>query len=185
MAARLTRMSRQVVWSLCGCLASLAACDRSTDSAPAAAGQAVAPPQCERLASLELPDTTVTLAELVPAGGFTGPIAAASPVQRPPDYSGLPAFCRVAATITPDRGFDRSRSRCGSRPRAGTASSSASATAGSGRLRVRICNGGAAACAAMPLLAPIRVTRAGRRTRASPSGIRRSSPTSAGARCTR
>jgi tannase/feruloyl esterase len=98
MAARLARMSRQTVWSICG-LASVAACDRSTDSAPAA-GQAAAPPQCERLASLELPDMTVTLAELVPAGAFVPPDQQL-PAQRPADYGGLPAFCRFAATIAP------------------------------------------------------------------------------------
>jgi feruloyl esterase len=54
---------------------------------------------CESLASLNLKDTTITLVQLVPAGGF----------NRPPDSAGsdgpvfkkLPAFCRVAATSKP------------------------------------------------------------------------------------
>lgn len=48
---------------------------------------------CERLAQLKLPNVTITQAELVPAGAFTPP--AGAPIQ------GLPAFCRVAATLTP------------------------------------------------------------------------------------
>jgi feruloyl esterase len=48
---------------------------------------------CERLAQLKLPNVTITQAELVPAGAFTPP--AGVPIQN------LPAFCRVAATLTP------------------------------------------------------------------------------------
>jgi feruloyl esterase len=48
---------------------------------------------CESLAQLKLPHTTVTIAELVPAGIFTPP--AGQPIQN------LPAFCRVAATLAP------------------------------------------------------------------------------------
>jgi feruloyl esterase len=44
---------------------------------------------CESLASLSLPDTTITKAELVPAGGATGP-----------------AHCRVAATLKPSADSD-------------------------------------------------------------------------------
>src|SRR5476649_135402 len=52
--------------------------------------------RCEQLASLAQPDTTITAALSVPAGRYTppGPAAAmGSPM--------LPAFCRVAATLTP------------------------------------------------------------------------------------
>jgi feruloyl esterase len=54
---------------------------------------------CEKLASLTLPDAKVTRAERVSAGTFTAP--APPPVPVSVDYSRLPAFCRVAATISP------------------------------------------------------------------------------------
>ncbi len=53
--------------------------------------------QCESVAGLKLPDTTITLAKLEPAGPFTPPSA-------PGDHAKaitLPSFCRVAATIRP------------------------------------------------------------------------------------
>jgi feruloyl esterase len=51
---------------------------------------------CDALAKLQLPHTTVTLAEAVPAGDFTPPTgSAAKPIAN------LPAFCRVAATLSP------------------------------------------------------------------------------------
>jgi feruloyl esterase len=50
-----------------------------------------------------LPNTSITFAQLVPAGGFTptgtGPAAV-------PQFSRLPAFCRVAATLTPSSDSD-------------------------------------------------------------------------------
>ncbi len=57
----------------------------------AASSQAATP--CETLASLPLPQTQITLAQLVPAGSFTPPHSEPLP--------NLPAFCRVAATLTP------------------------------------------------------------------------------------
>jgi len=53
---------------------------------------------CESLAQLKLPHTTVTTAELVPAGTFTPP--AGTPIPN------LPAFCRVAATLAPTADSD-------------------------------------------------------------------------------
>jgi feruloyl esterase len=66
-------------------------------------GQALgAVPSCESLSSLALPNTSITAAQMVPAGGFrlpgTGPAA--------PQFSLLPAFCRVAATLTPSSDSD-------------------------------------------------------------------------------
>ncbi len=63
---------------------------------------------CESLASLRLPDTTVTSAATVPQGAFTpagqnGPTAAGS--QRTP-FSALPTFCRVLLTIRPTSDSD-------------------------------------------------------------------------------
>ena len=57
---------------------------------------------CESLSSLALPNTSITLAQVVPAGAFTlpgtGPAA--------PQFSQLPTFCRVAATLTPSADSD-------------------------------------------------------------------------------
>ena len=59
---------------------------------------------CESLASLKLPDTTITSAKTVAAGAFTLPTpgvpAAAS------QYSSLPAFCRVTAVLAPSSDSD-------------------------------------------------------------------------------
>jgi Tannase and feruloyl esterase len=59
---------------------------------------------CESLASLSLPNTTITLAQSVSAGTFTVP-AESRRFQRgrgaAPEIPNLPAFCRVAATLTP------------------------------------------------------------------------------------
>jgi feruloyl esterase len=53
---------------------------------------------CESLASLALPDTTITKAEAVAAGAFELP--GLPPAQQAP-FKRLPAFCRVAATLKP------------------------------------------------------------------------------------
>jgi hypothetical protein len=53
---------------------------------------------CESLASLSLPDTSITLAQSVPAGRFTPPATARGPAMP---YADLPAFCRVALTVKP------------------------------------------------------------------------------------
>ncbi|MGB9120007.1 MAG: TonB family protein [Candidatus Angelobacter sp.] len=54
---------------------------------------------CESLAALNLPDTTITLAQPVDAGAFIPPGANVPPAS----VKNLPAFCRVAATIKPAR----------------------------------------------------------------------------------
>jgi feruloyl esterase len=57
---------------------------------------------CESLSSLTLPDTTITLAQVVAPGEFHPPTAAAQ-------VSGLrdfPAFCRVTATLKPTNDSD-------------------------------------------------------------------------------
>jgi tannase/feruloyl esterase len=56
------------------------------------AGHAAAVP-CENLASLKLPDTTITAAQSTPAGTYTAPNGEV--------FKNMPAFCRVAATLTP------------------------------------------------------------------------------------
>jgi feruloyl esterase len=56
---------------------------------------------CESLASLELSDTTITAAAVVPAGGYTSPKPFSLPIEPSPPYAALPAFCRVAGRIAP------------------------------------------------------------------------------------
>ncbi len=60
---------------------------------------ATVPTACEDLSTLELSDTRITLNELVPVGGFVSPVKL--PQGLAPDYGQVPAFCRVAATVTP------------------------------------------------------------------------------------
>ena len=52
---------------------------------------------------MTLPNTSITVAQMVPAGGFTLPGAGPAAVQL---FSRLPAFCRVAATLTPSADSD-------------------------------------------------------------------------------
>src|SRR5438552_17355969 len=58
----------------------------------------VAQQPCERLTTLSLPGVTITLAQAVPAGSFTPPAARAA--------VNVPAFCRVAGTVTPEVHFE-------------------------------------------------------------------------------
>src|SRR5689334_8983366 len=59
---------------------------------------------CETLASLNLPNTTITLAQTVGAGGFSPP--AGRQGRGAAVYAELPSFCRVAATIAPTTDSD-------------------------------------------------------------------------------
>ena len=59
---------------------------------------------CESLSALTLANARVTSAAVVPAGTFTPP-GATSPNGGQP-YAALPAFCRVAATLTPTSDSD-------------------------------------------------------------------------------
>src|SRR4051812_16872154 len=60
---------------------------------------------CESLASVTLPNTTVTVAQTIAAGTFALPGAgvAAAPDPR---FHNLPAFCRVAAKLKPSTDSD-------------------------------------------------------------------------------
>jgi feruloyl esterase len=53
----------------------------------------VAAATCESLASLKLSHTTITAAQSIPAGTYTAPDGEV--------FQNMPAFCRVAATLTP------------------------------------------------------------------------------------
>ncbi len=57
---------------------------------------------CEALAELALPNVTITVAQTVEAGAFRLP----APVTTTAALRALPAFCRVAATLTPTRDSD-------------------------------------------------------------------------------
>lgn len=63
----------------------------------------IAAATCESLKSLNVPHTTITLAQSVPAGTFTLPPGAAPPFPGAPapKFSDVPAFCRVTATSRP------------------------------------------------------------------------------------
>lgn len=56
---------------------------------------------CEALSTLALPDVTITSAQAVGAGAFTPPAGNAADAFR-----GMPAFCRVVATLKPTRDSD-------------------------------------------------------------------------------
>ena len=63
-------------------------------------------PACENLSKLRLPNVSITSAESVAAGAFTPP-AAPGPFQpNMAIFQGLPAFCRVMATLTPSSDSD-------------------------------------------------------------------------------
>jgi feruloyl esterase len=53
---------------------------------------------CASLASLALPDTTITAIQLIPAGTYTAPDGEV--------FTNLPAFCRIAAMLTPTSDSD-------------------------------------------------------------------------------
>jgi feruloyl esterase len=59
---------------------------------------------CDSLASLKLPDTTVTMSSVVPAGQFSPPGQTTGRGANP--YKDLPDFCRVAVTIKPSSDSD-------------------------------------------------------------------------------
>ena len=72
----------------------------TTMSAPAfAAGTS-----CENLAALKLPTGAITMAQSVPAGGFTPPGAGGGGSEEA--FRRLPAFCRVSATLKPTSDSD-------------------------------------------------------------------------------
>lgn len=55
---------------------------------------------CDQLIGLKLPNTTITIATTVADGSFVQPTPPL-PFAQSPGYENLPAFCRVAATISP------------------------------------------------------------------------------------
>jgi feruloyl esterase len=62
---------------------------------------------CESLASVELPGTTITLAQAVAAGDFMPPGRTLGGTPAPAvAFKDLPAFCRIAATLKPTSDSD-------------------------------------------------------------------------------
>jgi feruloyl esterase len=57
---------------------------------------------CEDLSKVSLPNTTITLAQTVPAGGFTASAGRGAANQ----FANLPAFCRIQATLKPSSDSD-------------------------------------------------------------------------------
>src|SRR5262245_9522047 len=57
---------------------------------------------CDDLSKLSLPNTTITLAQTVPAGGFAAPAGRGAANQ----FANLPAFCRIQATLKPSSDSD-------------------------------------------------------------------------------
>lgn len=95
----MTRMTRHLHGLACALTGALALTALAHDTSVAARSTAsVSPAACERLASLSLPDTTVTRAEVVQGPSFTPPGGRA--------LDKLPSFCRVAATSAPAVKFE-------------------------------------------------------------------------------
>ena len=90
-------------------LAIIAACNTAstadTADALSADGSVIS---CGSLASLALPNVTITAAEAVEAGGFVPPMPPGRSLSagQTQQYASLPAFCRVAATLTPSDDSD-------------------------------------------------------------------------------
>src|SRR5215204_4401184 len=64
----------------------------------------VAAQSCEMLSSLKLPDATITMVQSVAAGAFTPPQGGGRGGGA--QFTDLPAFCRVAATLKPSPDSD-------------------------------------------------------------------------------
>ncbi len=71
---------------------------------------AASPLACDALSSIDVPNATITVAESVAAGAFVPPVQEGARPQSAEaiaaQYGGLPAFCRVAATLRPSDDSD-------------------------------------------------------------------------------
>src|SRR6266446_5116989 len=61
---------------------------------------------CGSMASFTLPNTTITSAQIVPAGAFAPPPQASANPPDPAFFKNLPGFCRIAATLKPSGDSD-------------------------------------------------------------------------------
>ena len=82
---------------LAGVTLSIVTATMTIGAAQGTRGPEPSPAGCERLAALALPHAKITTAQRVAAGAFSAPGAA----QQSAAFKQLPAFCRVAATLTP------------------------------------------------------------------------------------
>ncbi len=82
---------------LAGVTLSIVTATMTIAAAQGTRGPEPSPAGCERLAALALPHAKITAAQLVAAGAFSAPGSA----QQSAAFKQLPAFCRVAATLTP------------------------------------------------------------------------------------
>ncbi len=101
--------STTITFSLAVLLAAGAACNTAvTPAAPEGTAAGGSPVACDSLASLLLPNVTITAAEAVAAGAFTPPMPPGRSLSegQAQQYGALPAFCRVAATLTPSSDSD-------------------------------------------------------------------------------
>ena len=103
-------MTRTTITVAIAISAALSACSRTepaNNASPAGTASktaaTAAPRTCESLASLTLPNTTISAAEAVAAGAFKAPGPAFGPAA---DYTRLPAFCRVQGSIKPTSDSD-------------------------------------------------------------------------------
>ena len=90
-------------------LAVVAACySAPTPEAQNAGGAEGAAVSCDSLASLALSNVTITAAEAIEAGAFAPPLPPGRSLSeaQAQQYGTLPAFCRVAATLTPSSDSD-------------------------------------------------------------------------------
>ena len=75
----------------------------------ACSGQPAMAASCESLGSLKLPHTNITWTESIAAGTFSPPATPGRGQGAPAQaagFDGLPAFCRVAATLAPSQDSD-------------------------------------------------------------------------------
>ncbi len=86
----------------------VAACTTATPPTTAEQGAMAPAVSCDSLASLALPNVTITGAEAVEAGAFVPPMPPGRSLSegQARQYGALPAFCRVAATLTPSSDSD-------------------------------------------------------------------------------
>ena len=68
-----------------------------TGALSAEPAKAVSSEACEKLATLALPNVSITSAKAYAAGAFVGPRQAFTGADLSAFYSKLPAFCRVVA----------------------------------------------------------------------------------------
>ncbi|MDE0829749.1 MAG: tannase/feruloyl esterase family alpha/beta hydrolase [Vicinamibacterales bacterium] len=102
-----------MTFSAAAVLAVVAACNTAsttpmpeTDDGDVASGNPVV--SCDALTALALPNVTITAAETVAAGAFSPSLPEGRSLSdgQAQQYAALPAFCRVAATLTPSPDSD-------------------------------------------------------------------------------